>query len=101
MPGWRARAAMRKGSGGRPNSSGFPLERTVVKAANAKRGAAATATPLRYSALSTLPEEVRDHVDRGSAVGIDQDRVVPVADPDATGRRIGQPVEARIDPILV
>src|SRR5438270_5231423 len=65
-------------------------------APNVRRGAAATATPLRPMSSRLLPEEAGDHVDDLAAPRVDQQGVVPVAHPDVTRGRIGQAVIARV-----
>src|SRR5258708_33153142 len=58
------------------------------------------ATPLRSTGWENLPEEVADHVHGFASEGVDQDRVVPIANPAIAGRRIGQAVVERIvDPV--
>src|SRR6478672_8395573 len=50
---------------------------------------------------AALPEDIADHVHHFAAVRVDEQRVVPVTDPHRARTRIGQVIEARIDPILL
>src|SRR6185295_846876 len=55
-----------------------------------------TATPLRRTAGTALPEEVVDHVHDPTVPRVDQDGVIVIADPAIARRRVGQPVLPRV-----
>src|SRR5438128_2361487 len=56
--------------------------------------------PPRSTEDRALPEEVVDHVDDLAGPLVDQDRIVPVADPAVARRSVGQAVLPRIvDPV--
>src|SRR4051812_28099984 len=68
--------------------------------AKTQRGAAIRlATPLRSMSSHALPEEILDHVDDLAGVDVDQQRIIVVADPLRSRRRIGQRVHRRVDPV--
>src|SRR5215213_7709620 len=49
----------------------------------------------------SLPEEIIDDVDHLSRPGVDENRIVPIADPARAGRSVGQAVLPRVvDPII-
>src|SRR5947209_4423732 len=81
--------------------AGF-IETSNQIGADAKRGAAIRpATPLRSMSRCALPEEIADHVHHFAGIGIDQQRVVPVAHPGGSRRSVRQPVLPRIvDPVV-
>src|SRR5215210_1207117 len=61
-----------------------------------KRCRGNAATPLLSTGRAPLPEEVVDHVDHPAVPGVDQDRVIVIADPAIARRRVRQAILPRV-----